>query len=230
MCVWFLRLPPRGPIAADGRPAARRAAAWTRIAITVAAMSVTAFVAMACFRQERPLAAANVAYVPRALRQMLVHPPIDAFVTAREATEFMQGVDRDAWNQGKVPRWADVVLRYMHECVAPGDHVFVSGSTPYHNGYLVERPVAGGQLFWHYQWRSDPRREEQTLSLLKSQSIPFAFSTHDPVLDDLKAYPRIRGYFLARYAVFPGTHGHLLVDSQRTATGRFGPLGFPCFR
>jgi hypothetical protein len=67
------------------------------------------------------------------------------------------------------------------------------------------------------------------LALLQSQSVPFAFSTHDPVLEDLKRYPIIREYVLKHYVDLDGTGGLVLVDTRRQPTGRFGRLGFPCF-
>jgi hypothetical protein len=82
---------------------------------------------------------------------------------------------------------------------------------------------------WHHGWRSDPVHEQQSLALLERQSVLFAVSTHDPVLDDLKAYPHIHDYFVQHYAELQGTHGTVLVDRRRHRTGTFGQLGFPCF-
>ena len=68
------------------------------------------------------------------------------------------------------------------------------------------------------------------LELLQRQSVPFAYSTHDPVLDDLKRYPRIRAFLQMHYVELEGSRGLVLVDARRRPTGVFGPLGFPCFR
>jgi hypothetical protein len=120
-------------------------------------------------------------------------------------------------------------VRYLHDCSAPGDHLFVSGQTPYQVGYYANRPVAGGHLYWHDGWRRDPMREAQSLALLKRQSVPFAFSTHNVVLDDVARYPRIHAYLAAHYRPLEGSDGHLLYDTRRAPTGTFGKLGFPCF-
>ncbi|OFW15582.1 MAG: hypothetical protein A3H29_16570 [Acidobacteria bacterium RIFCSPLOWO2_02_FULL_67_21] len=117
----------------------------------------------------------------------------------------------------------------MHDCTAPGDRVLVTGQTPFQVGYYVARPIAGGHLYWHESWRADPARELQSLSLLQRQSVPFAYSTHDPVLEDFRRYPRIREHLLTHYAELEGSRGLLLVDRRRQPTGTFGAMGFPCF-
>jgi hypothetical protein len=76
---------------------------------------------------------------------------------------------------------------------------------------------------------SDPVRQRQLLTMLEQQSVPFAFSTHDPLLEDLKRYPLIREYILRHYVEVEGTDGLLLVDARRMPTSRFGRLGLPCF-
>lgn len=120
-------------------------------------------------------------------------------------------------------------LQYLRECMAPGDRVFVIGSTPYQVSYYAERPVAGGQLDWHHGYRSEPREEQRSLELLQRQSVPFAFSTHDPVLADLKRYPRIRAHLDTHYRALEGSNGRLLVDTRRQPTRRYGDLELPCF-
>jgi hypothetical protein len=117
----------------------------------------------------------------------------------------------------------------MHDCTRGGDRILVTGSTPYDVDYYAERPIAGGHIEWHHGWRSDPAHARQSLRLLQTQSVPFAFSTGDPVLVDLEKYPDIRHYFEQNYVEVEGSHGQLLVDRRRQPTGRFGALGFPCF-
>jgi hypothetical protein len=201
-----------------------------RLAATVALMFVAGLVGLACMQPTSLFSPSHVGEVSKTFAKLIVSPPIDTFVTEREATQALEGYDKDTGNSANVPVPSEVLLRYLHDCTRSGDHVLVSGSTPYHIGYLVERPIAGGHLFWHWKWRSDPAREAQSLALFESQSVPFAFSTHDPVLDDLKPYPRIREYFLAHYTALPGSQGLLLVDSRRQPTGQFSKLGFPCFK
>ena len=73
-------------------------------------------------------------------------------MSSRELKEY----DRQAWAAGRSFR--AVLLRYVHDCTSPGDRVLVTGSTPFQVGYLVERPIAGGHLFWRDGWRRDADR------------------------------------------------------------------------
>ena len=159
-------------------------------------------------------------------RQLLTTPPIDALQPADKA----RSVQPAQWLASDDDARLTLALRYMHDCTRDGDHIFVTGSTPYQVGYYTERPIAGGHLEWHQGWLSDPLHERQSLMLLRTQSVPFAFSTHNPVLDDLRAYPDIRRYFQENYVPLEGSGGLLLVDRRRHASGHFGAIGFPCFR
>ena len=158
--------------------------------------------------------------------QLLTTPPIDALQPASRA----RSAQPAEWLANDGDARLLLALRYMHDCTRDGDHILVTGSTPYQVGYYTQRPIAGGHLEWHQGWLSDPVHERQSLMLLQRQPVPFAFSTHDPVLDDLRAYPDIRRYFQDNYVPLEGTGGLLLVDRRRQATGRFGAVDFPCFR
>jgi hypothetical protein len=128
------------------------------------------------------------------------------------------------------PDNGNLSFRYLRECTASGDHVLVVGGTPLDVSYYAHRPIAGGQINWHYGWRSDPAHEAESLALLQRQSVPIALSTEDPVLENFKSYPRIRAYLAKYYAPVDGTDGFMMVDTRRRPTGTFGPAGFPCFR
>ena len=123
-----------------------------------------------------------------------------------------------------------VMLRYLHDCTVPGDRLLVTGSTPSEVNYLVERPFAGGHILWHHRWRADAEHEAQSLAAIERQSVPFAYSDTDPVLDDFTSYPRILEYLRTHYVELEGSGGLLLVDRRRTPVRTFGALGFPCFR
>lgn len=127
------------------------------------------------------------------------------------------------------PRFDDPRFTYVLECTRPTDHLFVTGPTPYHAPYFSRRPIAGGHLAWPYGWRSDPEREAESLALLTRQSVPVAISTSGPVLNDLRAYPRIQEYLRQHYTAVDGGQGLLLVDTRRRPTGRHAATGYPCF-
>jgi hypothetical protein len=218
----------------DGLPvnawAAARFGRWARLAIATAILAITAVTTASLSKFDRLFTRGNAESVADTFDRLLASPPIDAFVTTGEVARWTNGESREAWNAGTMPYTPEIMLRYMHDCVGPADRVLVSGSTPFQIGYLVERPVAGGHLFWHHRWRADSRHELELLALLERQSVPFAFSTHDPVMNDLKAYPRIHAHFTTHYQPLPGSSGRLLVDARRRPTGHFGPYQFPCFK
>lgn len=120
-------------------------------------------------------------------------------------------------------------LRYLYDCTAPADRLIVTGSTPYALNYYVQRSIAGGHLYWHSAWRSDPAREAQSLALLSRQRVPFAYSSNDPVLDEFKAYPRIREYLATHFTEVEGYNGRLLVNTTLQSVRGFGPSNLPCF-
>ncbi|MBI4486818.1 MAG: hypothetical protein HY655_12475 [Acidobacteria bacterium] len=204
----------------------RRVWSATRTAVVVSVLALTG-VATAVFARDSQIftpwkLAAGLGDV---FAELLVSPPIDGFAPLEEVLSR----DRSNWNDQEVHA-VEVLLRYVHDCAAARDRVLVTGQTPFQVGYYLEQPIAGGHLFWHEGFRSDPVREQESLALLQRQSVPFAYSTHDPVFDDLKRYPRIHEYMKRYYVELPGSRGRVLVDTRRTPTGEFGELGFPCFR
>ncbi|HVZ24350.1 MAG TPA: hypothetical protein VG871_24925 [Vicinamibacterales bacterium] len=122
-----------------------------------------------------------------------------------------------------------LVFHYLHDCTAPGDRLLVTGPTPYDVNYYAERPMAGGHLFWHQHWGTDPETEARSLAMLERQSVPFVFSSSAPVFEDFQRYPAIARYLAAYYVPVKTFDGRLLVDTRRRPTGRFGPDALPCF-
>ena len=157
--------------------------------------------------------------------RLLTSPPIDALQPAETARQ----VHHTEWLTSDADARQKILLRYVHDCTRDGDRILVTGSTPYDVDYYAERPIAGGHIEWHHGWLSDPTHARKSLELLRTQSVPFAFSTGDPVLADLQKYPEILQYFQQNYVEVEGSAGQLLVDRRRQPTGRFGALGLPCF-
>ena len=177
--------------------------------IAIAIVALTA-VAAVVWTQESPLYRPSELprEVSRAFGRLLPSPPVPAESSGAPS----------------------LLLQYVRDCSRPGDRLIVTGSTPFQVIYFARRGPAGGQIFWRQGWRRDAVRERQSLDMLKRQSVPFAFSTNDPVLEDFKTYPRIRAYLVENYVELEGTKGNLLVDRRRQPTDTFGPGGFPCFR
>ena len=228
MSTWFLvrhRSNSREQIP-QPRPSLHAAWGVTRWILALGMLLVTAITTYAYTRDTeifRPWALAQL--TGSAFGQLLASPPIDGYMPP----DVTQRYDPALWKSPDADR-GHVMLRYVHDCTRPGDRILVAGSTPYHVGYYAERSVAGGHLFWHHRWRSDPMRERQSLALLKTQSVPFALSTENPILDELKMYPDIREYIAQNYVELEGSQGRLLIDRRRQPTGTFAALGFPCFR
>jgi len=197
-----------------------------RRSLALATLLVTCVAAVGYVKAWDLLEPGEVKELRPTFRELMASPPIDALQPRADAWN----VQPPAWLADPQDVQQKIALRYMHDCTRDGDRIFVTGSTPYQVGYYTQRAIAGGQVQWHHGWRSDPVHARQSLTLLEAQSVPFAFSTHDPVLADLERYPDIRRYFEQNYAEVTGSHGLLLVDRRRQPTGRFGALGLPCFR
>lgn len=121
-------------------------------------------------------------------------------------------------------------FHYLRDCTAPGDHVLVTGMTPFQVNYYVQRPFAGGHLYWRTGWRSSPAHEARSLALLEAQSVPFAVSNRRPVIEDFTRYPRIAEYLKANYTEVEGSEGRILVDRRRRPASQFAGTAMPCFR
>ncbi len=216
-----------GPPHGDGDGfRSRSLPAMVRTTVVVIVLSVTAVATCVFTRPSEIFTPWRLARsVPDVFAELMAAPAIDGFAPREEVL----ALTRENWNARDVDA-VRVLLRYIHDCTAEGDRVLVTGQTPFQVGYYVNRPIAGGHLFWHDGWRADPRGERQWLELLERQSVPFAYSTHDPVLEDMRRYPHIHEYLKAHYVELEGSRGLVLVDARRRPSGVFEALGFPCFR
>ena len=158
--------------------------------------------------------------------QLMKSPPIDGLEPANTALQ----TGTAEWFASDADARQKILLRYVHDCTRAGDRILVTGSTPYAVDYYAQRPIAGGHIEWHHGWLSDAPHARRSLQLLQTQSVPFAFSTGDPVFTDLQKYPEIFRYVQQNYVELEGSQGQLLVDRRRQPTSYFGALGFPCFR
>ena len=215
----------RGP--APAAQGGRRWMAHGRRAVATALLLITMATTLGYARESNlPQLIYQAERQPQTWARLTAYPPIDGLITRADAA----AVTPEQWETLDAGRRSEVILRYVFECVATEDHVLVSGPTPYQIGYYVQRPVAGGHVYWHDGWRSDPVREAQSLALIQRQSVPFAFSTDSAMLDDLKRYPRIHDHVAARYRPIPGTGDRVLIDAERPPVRRFGRMRLPCFR
>ena len=197
-----------------------------RVAVGGALLGITTLAAASYTRESRlvhPIS--QMKNLGNTFERLWASPAVDGVLPGEDA----RAMGPEQWKTMDFGRKSNVILHYLHDCTAPGDRLFVSGQTPYQVNYYADRPMAGGHLYWHDGWRADPARRAQSLALLQQQSVPFAFATHNPVLEELRGYPEIEQYFRAHYLEIDGTLGRLLVDRRRRPTGTYGRLGLPCF-
>jgi hypothetical protein len=140
---------------------------------------------------------------------------------------------------GYAPRGSqgDVALiRYIYECTAPDDRVWVL-SDLYTFPYYAERRLVR-HLFWGVGLSASPDDQRKTIEQVERDEVPIVLSLgEDRPLESLEAYPLVREYVAARYTkqyTIAQENGRgvfrLLTDSRRTPTGTYASLGLPCFR
>ena len=218
--------PPRDDRDARRQRSAGTVVATARWAIAGALALITAVSIVAHTRHTEIFSLSEIPNsVGLAFHQLIVSPPIEGLLPAA----IVKAYTRAQWDAGRLD-WGRVAVRYMHDCSVAGDRILVTGSTPYHIAYYVNRTIAGGHLFWRHSWRSDPMRERLSLDLIQRQSVPFVLSINDPALTDFARYPAIHRHLASHYVALDGTGGHVLIDARRQPTGTYEQLGFPCFR
>jgi hypothetical protein len=150
-------------------------------------------------------------------------PPIDAYAPA----------DPEDSSDGRL------VIRYLYECLEPGDRVWETAMWFPVTYYAQRRPV------WHLHWdhglKHDEGSETQFLAWIANQSAPVII-THSSgdLLEPFRWYPRVRQYVTANYREITsarfeayraeGNKLRLLADTRRAPNGRYAPLDLPCFR
>jgi hypothetical protein len=204
-----------------------RARAWRLIHRTVALLMLLV-TAMSVVTLQRSDWTRNITKerVLKSFSRLTIRPPIDGHVGSYLGRPFTEADWRDATPEDR----RGLRLRYLYECSLPSDRVLITGSTPFDVPYFLNRRIAGGHLFWHMAWRSDPVREAQSLALLQRQSAPFVYAATDTIAGELSPYPNIRRYVERTYFEPEGGEGRLLVDRRRPPVSYFGPLRWPCFR
>ena len=95
------------------------------------------------------------------------------------------------------------------------------------NRYLLERPIAGGQLFWHHGWRSDtprtavPRAAAKRRYRLPCRRTTRCSATSNGIREFASTWSKLRGT--------RGALGRLLIDNGGTRPAPSVPLAFRVF-
>jgi hypothetical protein len=131
------------------------------------------------------------------------------------------------------------VVRYLRDCTAPTDRVFVTAYRPevvFYSG----RAFAGGVPFILRDHFSTERAQRQIVERLQTQSVPIVIAEARGFEDGefRQRHPLIRDYLASRYevggvSVFGDSGGEsylVLVDPARAPTGTYAPYSLPCFR
>jgi hypothetical protein len=128
------------------------------------------------------------------------------------------------------------IAAYIGECTAPGDRLFVLGVYP-ELYYFADRPFAGGHAWLLPLYYSGADDEARIVARLKATSVPIVLTedraTYDreyrPVFEQVDKYLRDHYVDVGEIGVGDAPPLRVLAHARITASGRYGPLGLPCF-
>jgi hypothetical protein len=130
-----------------------------------------------------------------------------------------------------------MLVSYLRQCTQPTDRVFMQHYLPQVTA-LAERGFAGGHADLRPGFFTSDEMQRLTIERLRRQRVPVALLGAGDGLGGFRdSFPLIARYFDERYRT-AGEHDfdgrrfqiRLLVRADRTPTGSFAPLGWPCFR
>jgi len=140
----------------------------------------------------------------------------------------------DAWDPSTAVG-SQALLRYVHTCTKPTDHLLVTWFAPDYYFYSG-RGFAGGQIFWFSRYYNSPADQQRTIERLEQQSVPIIIS--DPVRqrEFRIRFPVVHEYVTRHYRL-AGESGFgdarsvflVLVDSRLASTGTYERLSLPCY-
>jgi hypothetical protein len=121
--------------------------------------------------------------------------------------------------------------RYVFECTAPTDRVFVTWFAP-QIFFYTERPFAGGQVYLTANWHASLADQQLTIERLSHQRVPLVLERVDG--EYAIRFPLIYEYVQSHYKSVPMTSDgmklfRVLVDPHRSPKGVYEPLGLPCY-
>lgn len=157
-----------------------------------------------------------------------------------ERAAYIAGALREEWEpstwEARENRPDLVTLAlYLYHCTTERDRIFVQPYIPQVLG-LARRGFAGGHADLRPGFFTTEGAQRLTLERLASQSVPVVLLEDGGSLANFRrSFPLITSYLDARYDV-AGTHTFderfgitLLARRDATPTGRYAPLGWPCF-
>lgn len=122
--------------------------------------------------------------------------------------------------------------RYVFECTAPTDRVFVTWFAP-QVFFYTERRFAGGQVYLTANWHASIPDQQLTIERLEHQRVPIVLERVDA--ESPRRFPLVFDYLQQHYVDAPmSSDGMKLyrvrVDTRLQPTRTYEPLGLPCYR
>jgi hypothetical protein len=128
------------------------------------------------------------------------------------------------------------IAEYVRSCTAPTDRLFVLAEHP-ELYYFSDRLIAGGHAWLLPLYYSGDRDEARIVSRLRGARVPIVVTedrrTYDNeyrmVFEQVDAYLREFYREAGEVSAGDGVSLRVLVRNDLTSTGRYRPLGLPCF-
>jgi hypothetical protein len=122
--------------------------------------------------------------------------------------------------------------RYVFECTAPTDRVFVTWFAP-QIFFYAERRFAGGQVYLTANWHASMADQQLTIERLQHQRVPVVLERVDSEYPT--RFPLVYDYVQHHYRNAPIIGDgmklyRVLVDRTLTSTRTYEPLDLPCYR
>lgn len=124
------------------------------------------------------------------------------------------------------------LTRYVYECTASTDHLFVTWFAP-QVYFQSERPFGGGQVALQQGWYSTPADQRVSVALLQRQQVPIVlenmdweYELHFPILAEY-----VRSHYRNVEIPPDWAQGYrVLVDPNVKPTGTYDLFDMPCYR
>lgn len=127
------------------------------------------------------------------------------------------------------------VAGYIRACTEPGDRLFVLGHYP-ELYYFADRSFAGGHAWLLPLYYSDALDEARIVARLKQAPVPIVITEDrsEYEQDYRRVFEQVDAYLRAEYADVGevdvgGSSLTVFVRSELPQSGRYEPLGLPCF-
>ncbi len=156
--------------------------------------------------------------------------PAGAWTQMSSVTKRLRSRPLDNWDSDATG--IPAAARYVRECTAPTDRVFVTWFAP-QLVFHAERGFAGGQVYLLPGWYSSPADQRLTIDRMARQRVPV-------VLEDIDAdyrvyFSDVYDYVHQQYTEVQPTSDaiagvRVFVDRRLMPAGTYEPLGLPCYR